>query len=269
MTDFQKSLTRFLYVALVLFVVVAAVGMLGRMRHREAARSNDYGRGPGVTATGTCVVRTRPDLVEVTLAVRQSTRSAKDANDYVKSHAKAVIAMLRTAGIADKDIQTEHYYLSPEWDDHLKGMKWNAEEALRVRIRKFDGLADLLDAAVKSGANHIGRLDFTVNDLNELRSRGRAQAAKVARRKAQELASALGGKVGKLVSVDESYPGENDYWWENVNNDYSGRNNYAANSQVAYNMPANRADDSGREELTIKPGELAYTVVVTATYDLE
>jgi len=269
MNDFQKSLTRFMYVAL---VVVAAIGAWALIQARasgadKAAAAKLQFRDPyrcGVTATGTCVVRTRPDLVEVTIGVRQSARTARGANNYVKSRIPKIIRVLTKGGVELKDIQTEYYNLEPRWvvRNGKQFLNWSAVESLRVRIRKVDSAAALIDEAVKAGANQVGRLEYTVKNVNDLRAKGRAKASKVARAKAGQLAASLGGNLGGLISCSENYPGDYGYW------DGYGRSISRA-PQANIQMNEAGTADSEREELTIQPGELVMNVVVTATYELE
>jgi len=274
MSEFQKSLIRFMYVALVLAIAVASWAVF--RPHAPAQMTAGMGRygqpDRGVTTTGSCIVRTKPELVQVTLGVQQSSKTARSAKDYVKSTCLKIINALKQAGVAEKDIQTQHFHLTSEWT-YGKGwqaIKWNAEEALRVRVRNVDSVADVIDAAVKAGANRVGQLEYSAKDLNKIRAQGREKAASVARNKAQELASSLGGKLGKLVSCSEYYPDDRDgYGYYGYYNNYYGGSNENVNAQVSVSR-ANPAPESGNaEEVTIQPGELVNTVVVTATYELE
>lgn len=272
MAEFQKSLIRFMYVALAL-VVVISIWALSRTTPTQALASSSRYRGSenGVTATGTCVVRTKPELVEVVLGVSQSSKTAQAAKSYVKSTCSKIIASLEQNGVARKDIQTQRFSLTSQWDSG-KGwqvIKWNSEESLKVRIRDVDNVANIIDQAAKAGANRIGSLNYTVDNVNDIRAKGRVKAAAVARKKAQELASSLGGKLGRLVSCNESYPGNygdyyNGYWPYNspINASY-------ANAQVTASSDDQPANSSSPEELTIQPGEMVTTVVVTARYELE
>src|SRR3990172_3133594 len=117
MTDFQKSLTRSIYLAL---AVVAALGVwsLARPAPRgQAATGRGYGPyGEGVTATGTCVVRTKPEVAEVVIGVKQSSGSARATQSYVKSTMRKVSKVLKQGGVADKDIQTLRFRLESVWD---------------------------------------------------------------------------------------------------------------------------------------------------------
>jgi len=261
-----------MYVAL---VVVAAIGVFAVV-HRPAEKAaqtgtfDAYGRNSrGVTATGTCVVRTKPDVAEVTIGINQNSKTASSAKSNVKSRTQRVIQALRASGIEMKDIQTERYMLQPQWKDQYNMMSWTVEEALRVKIRKTDTVAYVLDAAVKAGANHVGRLTYSVNDVNALRAKGRAKAAKVARTKAEQLASSLGGKLGPLVTCSEQYPDEDSGYRYYGTQWYDGHPQFSANTQASFDSRPSMPDSSDRQEITIQPGEMVMNVVVSATYEVE
>ena len=232
----------------------------------------DMGRGMrGVTATGTCVVRTKPELAEVDIGVWQSSKTAHSAKDYVKGTCLKIIRVLKDGGVATKDIQTQGFRLQSEWHSGTgwQVKNWNAQESLRVRIRNVEKAADLIDAAVRAGANRVGGLRYTVEEVNKIRSQGRVKAAEVARKKAAELASALGGKLGRLVSCDERYPGDDSYGY-GYHNNYYGYDGYGyANRSMSAQSVITPPESTTDEEVTLQPGEMVTTVVVTATYEVQ
>ena len=265
MSDFHKSLIRFMYLALILAVGATVLAMYRPVASGTGGRLAEY-QSRGVAATGTCVVRTKPELVQVTIGVRRTEATAGAASAYVKARIRKVIGVLTRAGIAPKDIQTQYFQLVPRWDVFHHAVNWSADEELRVRIRKTDDVASIVDEAVKAGANQVGNLQYTVEDVNALRAKGRAKAAKVARTKAAQLASALGGKLGRLTSVHESYPGEyGDYYGYGGYGGYGGLSSHSNVQALVYEPSA----DTAREEITIQPGEMTLNVVVSATYDLQ
>ena len=272
MNGFQQSLIRFMYIALVLVLVLAGWSLLRPSAAAASAAQWDPSRGPqGVTATGTCVVRTNPEVVEVNLGVSQSSTTASAAKGYVKDTCAKIIAVLKRGGVESKNIQTQYFHLESVWQSGRgwEAKKWNADESLRVRIKDLDKVADLIDAAVNAGANRVGSLVYTVDDVNKLRAKGRAKAAEVARNKAAELAKALGGKLGKLTACSEGYPNSYGYYGYSpyYNMDSSGRPGALAQANVSANETISASSET--EEITIQPGEMVITVVVTATYAVE
>ncbi|MEP0765213.1 MAG: SIMPL domain-containing protein [Fimbriimonadia bacterium] len=267
MSEFQKALLRFLYVVFVVVIALVGWSMLRPAAKAEAATPvgpDLYGRPIGVTATGTCIVRTKPEFAEVTIGVYQSQTTAKAAKDYVKSTCARILSTLGEAGVSSKDIKTQRFALASEWIPRSQdAKKWNCEESFRVRIRDLNRVAEIVDSAVKVGANRVGGLVYSVEDVSKIRAAGRGKAAETARKKAAELAKALGGKLGRLTSCNEGYP--YDY------GRYGGYYGYAPASPHAQTtvdlQPGAEPEDA--EEVTIQPGDLVTTVVVTATYEVE
>lgn len=255
MAEFHKSMIRFLYVSL---AVIAVFGMLGlgksNQRDNQVARFGD-GTTRGVSVVGTCVVRTKPELVEVNLGVSKSDKSAKSVQGYVRSTSAKVLQVLKSAGIAQKDVQTFEFTMTAEVNSKTgkNTGNWSAKEMLHVRIRDINKAADIIDAAVGAGANIVNELEFSVEDRGKIRSEGRTEAAAAARRKAVDLASALGGKVGRLVSCSEEEP-------YNLS--------YGVNTMYSVLAKSGSADGSS-EQITIQPGEMVTTVTVNATYEVE
>ena len=271
MAEFQKSLIRFMYVALVVAVVLGGWAIArpsDRSSAGAAASAPGFRDARGVTATGTCVVRTRPEVAEVTFSVSQSSKTARGAKEYVKATGRKITQALKAGGVAAKDIQTENFNIQSQWrsGSGWQVKNWSAQERLRVRIRDLDKVADLIDAAVEAGASGVGGLHYTVDNVNDVRSRGRARAAEIARRKAAELASKLGGSIGRLVACNEQYPGSSGYGYYGYNDWYGGGSHGAPNAQA--NIPSEPVADLDGEEVTIQPGEMVTTVVVTATYEV-
>lgn len=270
MNEFQKSLLRFMYVALAVVAVFTAWGVLRTPQKTTNTAFAQEGLPPemrGVTSTGTCVVRTKPELAEVTFGIGQTASTARGAKDYVKNTSRKVIAVLKAGGVSDKDIQTQDFRLASHWESGpgWKVKKWGANETLLVRIKDLDKVADLIDSAVKAGATGVDRLEYSVENVNNIRAQGRAKAAEVARKKAADLASSLGGKLGRLVACKEGYP---DYYGYGGYYGYNGGQFGAAQANVSMNTDES-TDSSPGEELTIQPGEMVTTVVVTATYAVE
>jgi hypothetical protein len=68
-----------------------------------------------------------------------------------------------------------------------------------------------MDAAMKAGANQIGRVQFSLKDRQSVESQVLREAATNARSQAEALASALGLKVARVLSVLETEPAVRPY----------------------------------------------------------
>ncbi len=164
--------------------------------------------GPQITVTGEGKVEAAPDLATITLGVTTQGATAAEAMAANAEALAKVLENLRAAGIAERDLQTSGLNLNPLWTHHegqpprIEGFQ--ASNMLTVRVRALDGLGDVLDAAVKDGANTLNGLDFGIAAPEPLLDEARRLAVADARRRAEVLAGAAGVTLGPVVAITES-----------------------------------------------------------------
>ena len=114
---------------------------------------------------------------------------------------------------------------------------------------KLDKLGDLLDAAVRAGANNINSIQFDVADKTKALSDARIAAVKTANTQAAELATAAGVSLGSIQSIQYS--------------DATPSPIFQGKSMGGGGSPA--ADVA----VPINPGEMDITVSVTIAYEIK
>jgi uncharacterized protein YggE len=72
-----------------------------------------------------------------------------------------------------------------------------------VKITDIDKLGAIIDAAVKAGANNVGGVQFSVENMDALVQQAREQAMADAKSKAEQLAKLGGVTLGAPVSISE------------------------------------------------------------------
>lgn len=73
-------------------------------------------------------------------------------------------------------------------------------------VHNISSLQTVIDIAIKSGANSINRLTFTLRNETAVRAQALAGAANQAQNGARALAAALNLKLGRLLTVEEGQP---------------------------------------------------------------
>jgi uncharacterized protein len=158
-----------------------------------------------ITVTGMGSVTLTPDLAYVYIGVQTQDASASTAMSNNTSRAQAVIEAIKTFGVADKDIQTSNFSISPQpiYDDsyNITGYTYMVQNTVHVTVRDLEELGSLLDAAFEAGANTINSISFDVADRTEAVSQARLAAVENARRQADELAEATGVSVGDVQTI--------------------------------------------------------------------
>jgi uncharacterized protein YggE len=126
-----------------------------------------------------------------------------------------VMAALKAAGIADKDLQTSNLNLNPVYAPQVvgpNGMIENTEPKIigyqvnnqvTVRQRKLAEFGKVLDTLVTAGANQINGPSFELENSDAAMDEARAAAMAKARQRAELYAKAAGLKVKRIVSISE------------------------------------------------------------------
>ena len=149
-----------------------------------------------------------PDVAIITAGVVTRAASARAALAQNAARMDRVRAALKSAGIADRDIQTSNISLNPEYryvqDKAPQLIGYSASNQLSVRFRDIAKSGDILDALVAEGANSISGPNLTIDKPEEALDEARTKAVGVGRARAELYARALGMRVVRLVSVSES-----------------------------------------------------------------
>lgn len=191
---------------------LAAAMLLGAALGAVAQEATPTPERPAATVSvnGHGAVTIAPDTASVVIGVTIIEPTLSAAQEKATTQMTAVIEALKAAGIEDKDIQTVSYSVNIIQDYDERGYPANIRgfqvaNQVNVTVRDLTQLGSILDTVVAAGANTIYGINFFVADPSEAASQARALAVQDARTKAEELAAAAGVKVGRLLSISETY----------------------------------------------------------------
>lgn len=148
-----------------------------------------------------------PDIAEVSGGVVTSAPTAAAAMAENAQRMNAVVAAVKKAGIADRDIQTTGLNLQPQYryaDNQppvLTG--YQVTNTVSLRLRKLGEAGRLLDTLVGVGANQISGPNFSVDAADAALDEARVAAVAMARTRAQLYAQAAGLRIKRIVSISE------------------------------------------------------------------
>lgn len=156
-----------------------------------------------------------PDLAVFNAGVVTQGTTASEALAANSAAMNRVIATLRKAGIADKDIQTSQISLNPVYSQPEYGPNgvprqepritgYQAVNNVTIRSRNVAGFGKVLDALVASGANQVNGPSFQMAEPAAAMDEARLDAMKNARARAELYARAAGLRVVRIVSISES-----------------------------------------------------------------
>jgi uncharacterized protein YggE len=173
---------------------------------------------PIIRVTGQAEVSAEPDVAMFEVGAMVRDPSSSKAMTEVAHITDRLEAALKTFNIPKEDIETTQLFLNQSLEnlppdvrsdeDALKrGAKpiFTATHILQVKVGKdrFTQIGEILDAALKAGANHIGNITFGLKDETAIRKEGLTKAVKNARSKADVMAEAAGVNVKGLSALVE------------------------------------------------------------------
>src|ERR1035437_5606526 len=165
------------------------------------------------SATGEGKVTAVPDQATVNAGVTAQSQTVADAKNKVNEISNKIIGDLKKLGIADKDIKTTDYSISPNYSNQIVPMGapmmentqqtisgYTVTQNLEIKVRPIEKANQVVDIATKDGANLVGGVNFTFSDQlsKSLESQATEQAVNNAKTKAQALAKVAGINLGKV-----------------------------------------------------------------------
>lgn len=187
-------------------MTLAAMALAGASRAAESAPV----AGTLLTVTADGRSARAPDLVEVSGGVVSEAPTAAAAMAANARAMTAVVAAVKQAGVAPRDIQTQGLSLQPQYryeqnrPPQLTG--YQAVNTVALKLRKLDQVGPLLDTLVGVGANRIEGPNFRVENADAALDAARTEAITKARARAELYARAAGLTVRRIVSISESGP---------------------------------------------------------------
>ena len=205
------------FVLLALFLVFAGFNKLVNAwnSYRNAGATNIY---QTVSFTGEGKVKAAPDTARADLGLLTEGKDSITVQNENSEKMNAVIKFLKDKEkIADADIKTNNYSLSPKYD-YVKGKSvlsgYILNQTITVTVRDLKKVGEVLDGAVSSGANRIDSVSLFLDKPEELKNKAREEAVKQAKEKAIMTSKIAGLRLGRLVNFSEGFSGEPPVFFE-------------------------------------------------------
>lgn len=166
-----------------------------------------------ITTQGIGEVRVRPDALRVQVGVEAQASTVGEAQNEVNTRMARVIQAIQNLRIAGLVLQTETLQLYPitapqEGNELPRIVGYRAANSVSVTVRgpAFEALGTqatrIVDAAVRAGANTLGRISFFAVNVGDAEQRSLREAVSDAQRNARTMATAAGVTLGVLASLD-------------------------------------------------------------------
>lgn len=211
-----------------------------------------------ITLTGTGSVLAAPDMAMITTGIVTQADNAREALDENTAAMQELINILREAGLANRDIQTSDFSVTPQYiysnQRDTRGFTpppeiagYQVTNTVTITVRELDDLGIILDRAVSVGSNAINGISFSVEETSALYEEARKRAFTDARAKADTYAQVAGFELGSIEKIEEQ----------------------SHFSPPPRPMAAMRMAEMADTAVPIEAGELTFEVNVTVTWDIE
>ena len=169
--------------------------------------SNDNRRVTRVMIVGDSIVQAQPDTAILTISVVSQNHAALQAQQDNATKTDAVVRALKAAAGAGAEVKTSGYSVQPQrvykenQPPTITG--YEVRNTVTVTTSDLNKVGAIVDAAAQAGSNDIAGIAFTLRQDRQARDRALSEATQVAVGKARMIATALGGRVVRIVEVQE------------------------------------------------------------------
>ncbi len=218
-----------------------------------------------ISVSATASQDVAPDELDIGLRVQTQSASAKQSQQDNAQVSADLRSKIKALGIADSDIQTVSYSVSPVYDSNYvcdssgsrchydsKITGYQTVQSIVVKLYDLSKGGDLIDAAGTAGTNQTftDYIQFTLKDdtRRSLETALLQNASASAKTKAQSIASGLGVSVGKVLSASESF-------------------NYPVNYYKSYDMMA-AAGAAAPAPTQLSAGQVSVSATVSTSFEV-
>lgn len=189
--------------AILLTLAITAIVIVALIMAYKDSREDTF----SVNGSGT--VYAKADIANIEVGLKTGTKkTAAEATAESTDKMNKIVTELKALNIAENDIKTSNYTLSPvyNWTDK-KGQElvgYEVTQTVTLKIRDLTKIGDVIAKTTEQGANQVGNISFTIDDEYELKNQARGLAIEKAKEKAALIAKQSGMKLGKIKGFSEN-----------------------------------------------------------------
>lgn len=161
-----------------------------------------------INVVGTGNISSEPDLVSINIDIMTEGKS-KDIMDETSAKTKKVMSSLEAIGINKEEIKTQNisFYPVSRWNKDLEkeeNIGYRATNSIVVTSSQLNKTGEIIETAIKNGAESINRLNFTLSEQGQQKIMQQAieKAINDASTQANTVAKTIGSEIVKIKSID-------------------------------------------------------------------
>ncbi len=209
---------------------------------------------PSISVSGKVERKVTPDFAELAFGIEGLNESVDVAYTSSAKNLEAALETLKRYNVPSKDIKIGGAWLYTLWEGSSKfaqTKKYRSVRSITVVIAKVGDVEPIMKELIKSGVTQINRLEYKSSEFARHKTEVRLEAVRIAKSKADAMASELGAKIGRPLKVGE----------DSVDEPIWGNR--------AYNTQANVIQSGSGAHQEVEPGQITISATVHATFALE
>jgi len=234
----------------IFFLILSVMFTMGCRRARQEKQST-------ISVFGTGTVLAQPDIIQMIITLSNTARTTKAAQDEVITMVRQALAILKDAGIEDKNIMTASLNFRAEYEYTGRRVLIGqmAEQSIHFSVDNIDNnserVSEIIDNLIQINGIELNQIQFNVKNNTEHYIRSRELAYQKALEKAEQYAKLSNLKIVRVLQISED-----------ANQMASPMSNRFMNSRVA-----NDTFVSGADASTIVPsGEMEITTRILVEF---
>lgn len=214
---------------LIVFVIILGIGAIKAMSNIGVNRTTVS----SISVDGTGYAIAVPDVATFSFSVSETAKTVAEAQAKATVRINSALKTIRDQGIADKDISTQSYNISPHYDyqtaicprplapetgagssrvPYCPGGKsvltgYDVSQSIEVKVRNLAKAGAIFSSIGSLGVQNVNGLNFSVDEPAKVQAEARNKAIADAKSKADVLARQLGVRIVRVVSFSENSGG--------------------------------------------------------------
>lgn len=174
-----------------------------------------------IVVKGEAVVRTAPDMANITLEFESVKAESLQAKQQVDTQVNKLLAGLSNFSIDEKSISAGRIFVEPNMrydeNDNLAKDGFRATRKLKVSLKQLSLLDGFLNFALKVGVNQIEQIQLLSTKASDYEQVALNKAVVNAKQQGNSLASAFEAKLGRVYSIQSQEVGSHFGYGSNNN----------------------------------------------------
>ena len=180
-------------------------------------------KNPTMKVHGIGNIKAEPNLALINLGVVTEDKDLEKAQQENAVKSNAVLNQLYAMNIPKNQISTASYTIEPQYN-YIEGKQifrgYKVSNILNIRTKELNKVGEIVDNAVKAGANIVNNITFTIDNNTLYYNKALSLAVKDSIAKAINIGNTLGVKIQEIPfniielttsSINEEIPTEKVY----------------------------------------------------------